>query len=129
MITSVPITPVLPVSDLERATTFYRDRLGLADAGMEPTGNHLLQAGQGTKIALMAAEDGAQSKHTVLTFEVSNVGAEVKELEANGVSFLDYDLPELKTVDHIAVLGDEKAAWFTDSEGNILCLHEAQNGS
>jgi len=21
-------------------------------------------------------------------------------------------------------MGDEKAAWFSDTEGNILCLHE-----
>ena len=36
----------------------------------------------------------------------------------------DYDFPGLKTVDHVCVLGAEKAAWFEDPEGNILCLHE-----
>jgi hypothetical protein len=40
------------------------------------------------------------------------------------VGFLDYDTPEIKTIDHVCVMGDEKAAWFADSEGNILCLHE-----
>ena len=30
----------------------------------------------------------------------------------------------LKTVEHVCVLGSEKAAWFQDPEGNILCLHE-----
>ena len=29
-----------------------------------------------------------------------------------------------KTVEHVCVLGSEKAAWFRDTEGNILCLHE-----
>ena len=38
--------------------------------------------------------------------------------------FEDYDLPGLRTVDHIAEMGNEKAAWFCDTEGNILCLHE-----
>jgi predicted enzyme related to lactoylglutathione lyase len=33
-------------------------------------------------------------------------------------------LPGLKTVDHVCVLGSEKVAWFSDPEGNILCLHE-----
>ncbi len=124
MITSVPLTAVLPVSDLDRAASFYRDRLGLPDAGVEPTGNHLLRAGGGATIALMAAEEGAQSKHTVLTFEVKSIDSEVKDLEARGVSFLDYDEPEIRTVDHIAEMNGEKAAWFTDTEGNILCLHE-----
>ena len=32
--------------------------------------------------------------------------------------------PGLKTVGHVCVLGSEKAAWFEDPEGNILCLHE-----
>jgi hypothetical protein len=40
------------------------------------------------------------------------------------VGFYDYDLPDLKTADHVAVMGAEKAAWFADTEGNILCLHE-----
>lgn len=124
MITSVPLTAVLPVSDLDRATTFYRDRLGLADAGTEPSGNHLLHAGSGATIALMAAEAGAQSKHTVLSFEVTDISAEIQELEGRGVTFHDYDLPDLKTTDHVCVLGSEKAAWFSDTEGNILCLHE-----
>ena len=48
----------------------------------------------------------------------------IRELESRGVKFHDYDLPGLKTVDHVCVLGSEKAAWFSDPEGNILCLHE-----
>jgi len=36
----------------------------------------------------------------------------------------DYDLPGFKTVEHVCVLGSERAAWFRDPEGNILCLHE-----
>jgi hypothetical protein len=45
-------------------------------------------------------------------------------LKARGVKFADYDFPGFKTIDHVCVLGSEKAAWFEDTEGNILCLHE-----
>jgi len=45
------------------------------------------------------------------------------------VGFLNYDTPEIKTIDHVCVMGDEKAAWFADSEGNILCLHERMIGN
>lgn len=123
MIQNAQVTPILPVADLSRATGFYRDRLGLKDLG-EEGGNHLLQTGAGAVIGLMPAEEGAQSAHTVLTFEVQNITDEVKDLEGRGVGFLDYDTPEIKTVDHVCDFGDEKAAWFVDSEGNILCLHE-----
>lgn len=51
-------------------------------------------------------------------------GQAVAALEQRGVRFADYDLPGLKTVEHVCVLGSEKAAWFEDPEGNILCLHE-----
>ncbi|MDQ1484249.1 MAG: hypothetical protein QOF35_2325 [Actinomycetota bacterium] len=123
MISNAQITPILPVVDVSRATVFYRDRLGLRDLGDEPGGNHLLQTESGSTIGLMPAEEGAQSPHTVLTFEVEDVENEVKDLESRGVRFYDYDSPQLKTTEHVAVIGDEKAAWFADTEGNILCLH------
>jgi catechol 2,3-dioxygenase-like lactoylglutathione lyase family enzyme len=124
MINNAQLTAILPVVDVSRATSFYRDRLGLKDLGDEPSGNHVLLTGTGTQIALMPTDEGPQSGHTALSFEVQNIFDEVKDLESRGVGFLDYDLPNLKTVDHVCVMGDEKAAWFADTEGNILCLHE-----
>jgi predicted enzyme related to lactoylglutathione lyase len=124
MISNAQLTPVLPVADVSRAAGFYRDRLGLKDAGQDPGGNHLVQTGSGTLIALMPAEAGAQSAHTVLTFEVQDIDNEIRDLESRGVGFYDYDLPNLKTRDHVADMGTERAAWFADTEGNILCLHE-----
>ena len=64
----------------------------------------------------------------MLTFEVEDIANEVRELEGRGVDFLDYDLPDLKTTDHMCVMGAEKAAWFAETEGNILCLHENMIG-
>ena len=42
MISNAALTAVLPVVEVSRATDFYRDRLGLRDAGDDPDGNHLL---------------------------------------------------------------------------------------
>jgi hypothetical protein len=100
----------------------------LKDLGDEASGNRVLLTGTGTQIALMPAEEGAQTGHTVLSFEVDNIFEEIKDLEGRGIGFLDYDLPDLKTTDHVCVMGDEKAAWFADTEGNILCLHERMIG-
>ena len=49
---------------------------------------------------------------------------EITELEDHGVDYEDYDLPELTTVDHVAEMGSERAAWFKDPDGNVLCLHQ-----
>jgi predicted enzyme related to lactoylglutathione lyase len=124
MISTAPITAILPVSDMDRATHFYADRLGLADQGTSPDGNHIFAAAGGSTLALMAAEDGAQTAHTVLSFEVPDITAEIESLRGQGVTFEDYDLPGLKTVDAVCVIGSDKAAWFKDTEGNVLCLHE-----
>lgn len=124
MISNAPLTVILPVRDMNRAVSFYAGQLGMADLGVEAGGNHLMQATMTTTIGLMAAEEGAQSSHTVVSFEVEDITREISELEGKGVIFLDYDLPDLHTVDHVCVLGSEKAAWFADTEGNILCLHQ-----
>ena len=129
MINNAQLTAVLPVVDVSRAAGFYRDRLGLKDLGVDTTGNNILLSGAGAQIALLPAEEGAQTAHTVLTFEVESVTREIRELEGRGVTFLDYYLPELKTTNHVAVMGTEKAAWFADTEGNILCLHENPYGT
>lgn len=45
-------------------------------------------------------------------------------LEGRGVTFEDYDMPGLKTVGHVCEFGTEKAAWFNDPDGNVLCIHQ-----
>ena len=117
------VTVILPVKELERARDFYEKQLGLDPEGLAPDGKFVLRA-KGTRVALMPKPGGTKAEHTALSFKVENIAADIKALKARGVSFHDYDLPGFKTVDHIAVLANEKAAWFSDPEGNILCLHE-----
>ena len=47
MISTAPITAILPVSDVDRASTFYADKLGLADKGTSPDGNRMFAAAGG----------------------------------------------------------------------------------
>jgi predicted enzyme related to lactoylglutathione lyase len=124
MLTKAMTTTMLPVSDVDRAARFYGDTLGLHQRAVGVDGTHVFDVGNGDAIGLMPAEAGAQTKHTVLSFDVSDIRGEIHDLEGRGVTFADYDLPDLKTVDHVAEMGNEKAAWFSDTEGNILCIHE-----
>ncbi|MBK1785294.1 VOC family protein [Prauserella cavernicola] len=127
MLTRSMITTLLPVTDVERASRFYAESLGLERTGASPDGSVYFNAGAGDVLALRPMPEGTQSEHTALSFEVDDLPAEIKELEGHGVEFTDIDSDELRTVDHIATLGDERAAWFHDSEGNVLCLHEVTN--
>ena len=114
---------MLPVRDLARARHFYETRLGLDPGAPRPDGKFVYRCGD-TEIALFPKPEGTRAEHTALSFRVDDIHAAVAELRSRGVVFDDYDLPGLKTVDHVCVLGAEKAAWFRDPDGNILCLHE-----
>jgi len=53
---------------------------------------------------------------------VDDIAAEVAELKNRGVVFEEYDLPGLKTVHSVADTPPVRAAWFKDTEGNLLGL-------
>jgi len=123
MLSHASVTTMLPVVDLARARRFYEDCLGLEPGGLQPDGKFTYAVG-GATLALFPKPEGTKADHTALSFKVDDIGASIAELERAGVRFEDYDFPDLKTVDHVCVLGAEKAAWFKDTEGNYLCLHE-----
>jgi catechol 2,3-dioxygenase-like lactoylglutathione lyase family enzyme len=123
MLTHAPLTTILPVKDLDRAREFYEKKLGLASAGLQPDGKFLFRCGS-AMLALIPKPEGTKAEHTAVSFRVDDITKEIRDLESRGVKFNDYDFPGFKTVAHVCVLGAEKAAWFNDPEGNILCLHE-----
>lgn len=117
----------LPAQDLGRAQAFYAEKLGLEPAEERPGG--LLYRCGDTAFALFQSAGASSGEHTQMGWEVEDIEAAVEELRDRGVVFEEYDLPGLTTVDGIAeVEGNypskggkgERAAWFRDSEGNML---------
>jgi catechol 2,3-dioxygenase-like lactoylglutathione lyase family enzyme len=123
-LSSSGVTFALPVEDVDRAKKFYVESLGLDFTGTNPEGSAMFSLGTGAQLMLLPRPGGQRSDSTAMTWEVENVGREVRELEAAGVEFEDYDGPQLRTVDHIAELEGQKAAWFRDPDGNVLCVHQ-----
>jgi catechol 2,3-dioxygenase-like lactoylglutathione lyase family enzyme len=117
-------TAVLPVDDARRARRFYTEKLGLPHHGVADDGSELFGTDGGPLLQLMPVSDGKHSEHTALSFEVTDIERTVRDMEARGVQFQDYDLPDLKTDQHICTTDSEKCAWFMDTEHNILCVHE-----
>ena len=124
MLENAPMTTILPVIDMQRARGFYEKKLGLKPVGLKPDGKLVYATGSGGVLALFPKDGGTKADHTAVSFQVRDIAAAIKALKAAGVTFEDYDFPGLKTVNHVCVLGAEKAAWFKDTEGNYLCLHE-----
>jgi predicted enzyme related to lactoylglutathione lyase len=117
------VTCMLPVKDMARARRFYESQLQLRPMGLKPDGKFVYHCG-GMQLALFPKLEGTKAEHTAVSFRVTDIAAAIRDLQSRGVTFADYDFPGLKTVEHVCVLGSEKAAWFQDPEGNILCLHE-----
>lgn len=121
------VVAVLAVDDIERATAFYHDTLGLqVDAAGDGSGSRIVRAGNGSWL-LLYATGFKRGETTVASFLVADIETTVSELRAKGVTFQDYDLPGLVTVDDIASVGDMKAAWFKDSESNTIALTQGES--
>jgi len=111
----------LPATDLERARRFYAEKLGLAPESEAPDGA-LYYRCDGIRFVLFLSQGAASGEHTQAGWIVDDIEAEVAELKARGLAFDEYDTPSLKTVNSVATTGPAKAAWFKDSEGNLLGL-------
>lgn len=123
MLSAQRITAMLPVVDMQRARRFYEETLELPAPRVRANGEALYRAG-GAEFALYPRGAPTRADHTALSFEVRDLAAEMRALRARGVTFEEYDLPGLRTEGGVCVLGADRAAWFRDPEGNILCLHE-----
>ena len=117
----------IPVQDLDRARRFYADKLGLEPSEERPGG--LLYRCASGDFALFESAGASSGTFTQMGWEVDDIESTVAELKARGVEFEEVDVPGLETRDGIAeVAGNypskggkgERAAWFRDSEGNML---------
>ena len=98
-------TAMLPAADIERARTWYQEKLGLTPA--EDMGDigvvyHL----KGVRAFLYKTAYAGTAENTALTFDCPDLVADMKALRAKGVTFIDYDLPGLKTVNGLAEFGE-----------------------
>jgi catechol 2,3-dioxygenase-like lactoylglutathione lyase family enzyme len=123
-----PVATRLPAQDLQRARRWYADKLALEPVEQRDGGLRY-QCG-GVSFALFQSGGAPSGAHTQMAWEVADIDAVAAELRARGVTFQEYDLPGLNTVDGIAEIDGnypskgtgERGAWFYDSEGNLIGL-------
>lgn len=121
----------LPARDLDRARRFYAERLGLEPVDERPGG--LLYRCGTTEFVLFTSTGSSPGTFTQMALTVEDIEAVVAELRGRGVTFEDVDAPGFRTEDGIAEIAGnypskgargERAAWFRDSEGNLLGIGE-----
>ena len=111
--------PAIPAQDIKRARDFYEQKIGLKPSEVQPDGGVMYSTGD-TGFLVFPSMGKPSGDHTQMAFEVGDVPGAVNELKSKGVKLEEYDYPNLKTVEGVADMGYAKAAWFKDSEGNLL---------
>lgn len=120
MLQKAPMYSYTPVKDVARARKFYEEKLGFKPK--QETGGGVVYAfGKGTACFLYPTPNAGTSQASQAFWEVEDIEHEVTELKARGVSFEQYDMPGMDK-NGISTGGGAKAAWFKDTEGNIMAL-------
>ncbi|MEL7210761.1 MAG: hypothetical protein AAGK32_21410, partial [Actinomycetota bacterium] len=125
--------PELPASDINRAATWYREKLGLQPTrhGIEPVqpgstsfDSELLYETGRARFGVYESPSAGNNDATAARIVVDDFAAVRADLLARGVVFEDFDLgPDFRTVDGVLVSDDgEQTAWFRDSEGNLVAI-------
>jgi len=120
------IVTFLLTKNPEACLRFYRDTLGFRF--LRDDGFALVFDAHGTMLRVSKMADFTPAQHTVLGWEVEDIGTTVGELARKGVVFERY--PNVgQDGDGIATFptGD-KVAWFKDADGNVLSLSQHAAG-
>jgi catechol 2,3-dioxygenase-like lactoylglutathione lyase family enzyme len=113
----------LPAHDLDRARRFYAEKLGLEPAEERPGGLRYLIGG--CEFALYQSTGASDGSFTQMGFTVPDLDATMTELRARGLTFEDqYGVVDVEGNYPSKGGRGERAAWFRDSEGNLLGVGE-----
>jgi len=122
MLQKAPMYSYIPATDVARARKFYEVKLGFRPK-QEVAGGVVYEFGKGTGCLLYPTPNAGTSLASQAFWQVEDIEREVAELKARGVKFEIYDMPGTDE-NGISTAGGAKAAWFKDTEGNIMALVE-----
>ena len=125
-----PMFASLPAHDIERAKRWYEEKLGLTpvlDLGVAG----VIYGSGGTQWLIYQTPSAGTARNTLGGWVVPNLDDAMRDLRAKGVQFEDYALGDQGPTTENGVARDPNggaAAWFKDSEDNILSLTQLPPG-
>jgi predicted enzyme related to lactoylglutathione lyase len=128
MLHDFPMYAYIPARDLDRARQFYEKKVGLHPK-QESNGGVVYAFAGGTAAFLYPTPNAGTSQASQAFWSVKDVDSVIRKLKARGVVFEHYDMPGERSAEGAVTAGGAKAAWFKDSEGNIMALIEDVPGS
>jgi catechol 2,3-dioxygenase-like lactoylglutathione lyase family enzyme len=115
----------LAVKDIGRARDFYENTLGLTqlENGSPDPAAVVYRSGASGVLVYESRYAGTNQATAASWAAGDDFDAIVRDLQAKGVTFERYDdLPGTTRDGDVHVMGELKAVWFKDPDGNILNL-------
>lgn len=109
MLQQSPMYSYIPVADLSRARKFYEEKLGFRPKG-EVSGGMIYEFGDHTACFMYPTSNAGTSKASQAFWQVNDLEREVEELKARGLTFEEYDMPNMTATRGIYSGGGSKAA-------------------
>ena len=117
----------LPAQDVERARAFYAEKVGLEP--VRELDAHLFYEVAGSQFLVFPSSGAPSGTHDQFGLMVDDIEQAVAALEARGVAFESYEPPPGATRRGATTdFGPVRAAWFKDSEGNLISIAEFRGG-
>jgi predicted enzyme related to lactoylglutathione lyase len=111
----------LPAQDSARARAFWSEHFGL-EPQREMHG-HLTYDAFGTELVVFPSSGAPSGDHDQFGLATDDIEAEVERLRSEGVQFEEFPAPPGAEVRDGVMYGPGvTAAWFKDSEGNLISL-------
>ncbi|HEX6462578.1 MAG TPA: VOC family protein [Candidatus Saccharimonadales bacterium] len=114
----------IAVNNIEKAKEFYEGKLELQRVAENPRG--VTYETGGGNLFIYQSPSAGTSQASVATWELAEIDSLVAAMEAKGIVFEHYDMPDTSWEGSIATMGDVQVAWFKDPDGNLLSVGTPQ---
>lgn len=122
MLSDYTPAPTLATKDLASAREFYEGVLGCTPMA-DVAGGVMYSAGASQFLVYPSSFAGT-NKATYMAFQVpaEAFDSEVDALRAKGIEFQTFEYPDVSWSNGVATIGEQRAVWFADPDGNIINL-------
>jgi predicted enzyme related to lactoylglutathione lyase len=121
MISNYDAIATVATKNLKQAGEFYEKKVGLKK--MESREKEVLMFKSGnSQLIVYNSQFAGTNQASAVTWAVDDVDATVRDLKSRGVTFEHYQFPNMKLEGDVHAMGQTRAAWFKDPDGNILAI-------
>lgn len=128
MMDRFPVYPVLPASDIDRARTWYQEKLGMTPKIDQQMGLWY-ECGEGTWLLVYPTGAAGTAQNTQAHFQVTDIEKLMEELQGRGVTFEEYEsFAPMHKGGGLYEYEGYKTMFIKDSEGNTIEIAQQPQG-